>query len=195
MGWVGSKGNIPLIFGFSSPTKIWRVDFIYQLRSTLTAIPIERISHSTSQTLLCTSPMLFWLTICGSHNGFLPVPLSPTYLLPWPSHSPSSFIIAFPVVLHANLAFPVLPASDNCNLPTMRTVATTNTTDVCSCPYLSFALLSLLPPPPPLVDLVLPTKEQPDLYLLTRKTHTGLGDLLSSSAGPKVDEMRACQSV
>jgi hypothetical protein len=31
--------------------------------------------------------------------------------------------------------------------------------------------------------------------LLTRKTHTGLGDLLSSNTGPKVDEMRACQPV
>ncbi len=31
--------------------------------------------------------------------------------------------------------------------------------------------------------------------VLMQKTHTGLGDLLSSSAGPKVDEIWACQSV
>ena len=28
--------------------------------------------------------------------------------------------------------------------------------------------------------------------VLMRKTHNALGDLLNSSAGPKVDEMRAC---
>ncbi len=32
--------------------------------------------------------------------------------------------------------------------------------------------------------------------LLTKKIeHTGLGDPLSSCAGPKIDEIRACQSV
>ncbi len=40
------------------------------------------------------------------------------------------------------------------------------------------------------------TGHSEDGSVLTKKIeHTGLGDLLSSCEGPKVDEMRACQSI